>query len=562
MQLNNLNIPLGELLIEINVITSDQLSEALELQKVSGGKPLGDILVNLGFISEKQLMLALEYRFRIPYFDLSTAEIHSEMSHVLSYETAQKYNIIPVSQEGKQLTVATSDPMNFHALDDVKLQTKLEIRPVLSTSSDIKNALVKLYERNQTNEAVEDLNKEYTIEEVQSLSESINENVDNAPVVRLVNHIINHAISARTSDIHIEPMEDSVRIRFRIDGELFEQLTITKSAHAAVVTRLKIMGDMDIAERRIPQDGRVQVVFNGQPVDLRLSVLPTVTGEKVVIRILGGRGIVLERKQLGFSDSNNALFDEILKNPNGIILVSGPTGSGKSTTLYTVLTEVNKPDINIITVEDPVENRMIGVNQVQINQKAGLTFANGLRSILRQDPDVIMIGEIRDAETAEIAVRASITGHLVLSTIHTNDSASTISRLIDMGIEPFLVSASLVGVVSQRLVRKICNKCKVPHELNAAEMSFMHVFETQDVYKGTGCPNCNNTGYKGRIAIHEILVMNKKIKELVDSRATTEQIRAEAIRSGTKTLKDSCIELVLNGTTTVDELIRVAYNTD
>lgn len=556
------NIPLGELLVEIKVINHEQLEEALKLQEDSGGKPLGDILLSMGYITEKQLMKALEYRFRIPYYELSTMEIPPELSQVVSHETAKKYTLVPVSREGKQLTIATSDPMNFQALDDVKLQTKMDVRPVLAASSDIRSAIVKLYERTQTDEAVEDLNKEYTIEDVEKLSETINENVDNAPVVRLVNLLINHAINSRASDIHIEPMEDKVRIRFRIDGQLYEQLSITKSAHAAMVTRLKIMGDMDIAEKRIPQDGRVQTTFGGQHIDLRLSVLPTVNGEKIVVRVLGGRGVVLERKQLGFSGKNSELFDEILKNPNGIILVSGPTGSGKSTTLYTILNEINQPDINIITVEDPVEYRMLGVNQVQVNPKAGMTFANGLRSILRQDPDVIMVGEIRDSETAEIAVRASITGHLVLSTIHTNDSASTITRLIDMGIEPFLVSAALVGVVSQRLVRRICPKCKVTREINAAEMKLLKLEKPREIYKGMGCPNCNNTGYKGRIAIHEVLLISKQLREMIDAGATADQLRQAAIKTGTKTLRDSCIELVLNGTTTVEELIKVAYNTD
>jgi type IV pilus assembly protein PilB len=556
------NVPLGELLVEINVISRAQLEEALRIQLTSVGKPLGEILLNMGYISEKQLMKALEYRLRIPFVDIGAMDVPAEMSHIISHETAKKYTVVAISKEGRLLTVATADPMNFHALDDIKLETKLEIKPVLATSSDIKSTIVKLYERTQTDEAVEDLNKEYTLEDVEMLSEKINDNVDNAPVVRLVNLIINHAISSRASDAHIEPMENIVRIRFRIDGELYEQLTITKSAHAAVVTRLKIMGDMDIAEKRLPQDGRVQTMFGNTPIDLRLSVLPTVNGEKVVIRILGGRGIALERKQLGFTDKNSELFDEILRNPNGIILVSGPTGSGKSTTLYTVLNEINKPGINVITVEDPVEYRLGGINQVQVNNKAGLTFANGLRSILRQDPDVIMIGEIRDGETAEIAVRASITGHLVLSTIHTNDSASTVSRLVDMGIEPFLVSVALVGVVAQRLVRRICPKCKVTRPIDLIEMKLLQLEEPRDIHKGVGCANCNNTGYKGRIAIHEILVMNRELRKLVDTGASSDKIKQAAVASGTKTLRDSCIELVLNGTTTIEELIKVTYNTD
>lgn len=563
MGLTNNNMPIGELLVEIHVISQAQLDEALELQKDdSEGKPLGQILLNLGYITEKQLMKALEYRYRIPFYDLSTIELSPEMSRIISHETAKKYTLVAIAKDEKQLIVATADPMNFEALDDVKIQTKLVIKPVLATTSDIKSAIIMLYEQTQTDEAVEDLNKEYTIDDVKMLSEEINENVDNAPVVRLVNLIINQAVNSRSSDIHIEPMENIVRIRFRIDGELYEQLSITKSAHAAVVTRLKIMGDMDISEKRIPQDGRVQTVFNNVPIELRLSVLPTVTGEKIVIRVLGGKGVVLERKQLGFTDKNSYMFDEILKNPNGIILVSGPTGSGKSTTLYTVLNEINKPGINVITVEDPVEYRLAGINQVQINPKAGLTFANGLRSILRQDPDVIMIGEIRDAETAEIAVRASITGHLVLSTIHTNDSASTVSRLIDMGIEPFLLSASLVGVVAQRLVRRICSKCKTSRLTDESEMKILNIHEPKDISKGIGCPSCNNTGYKGRIAIHEIINMNNEIRGIIDIRGTTEQIRQVSKRCGTTTLKDSCSELVLSGVTSIDELIKVAYTSE
>lgn len=556
------NAPLGELLVDINVISREQLDEALALQTSTGGKPLGDVLLSMGYITEKQLMKALEYRYKIPFVDLSSIDIPSEMSQYISDETARKYTIAVIAKEGRQLTVATSDPMNFHAIDDVRLESKMDVKTVLATTTEIKSAIVKLYETTQTNEAVEDINKEYTIDEVEELSENINENVDNAPVVRLVNLIINHAINSRASDIHIEPMENIVRIRFRIDGQLFEQLSITKSAHAAVVTRLKIMGDMDIAEKRIPQDGRIQTVFNGASVDLRLSVLPTVNGEKIVIRILGGRGVALDRKKLGFSEKNSLLFDEILKNPNGIILVSGPTGSGKSTTLYTVLKEINKSDINIITVEDPVEYYMTGINQVQVNPKAGLTFASGLRSILRQDPDVIMIGEIRDSETAEIAVRASITGHLVLSTIHTNDSASTVTRLVDMGIESFLVAASLVGVISQRLVRRVCDKCQTKRMTNSMETKLLKLQEPCEIYEGKGCPHCNDTGYKGRIAIHEVLVMNREMRELVDRGGSTEELRRMASEFGTSSLRDNCIELVLNGTTTIEELIKITYTSD
>lgn len=555
------NMPLGELLIEAGAINREQLDEALSLQKTEH-KPIGDILISLGYVSELQVMMALEYRFRIPFYDLGTMILSSDLSGLVSHDTARKYTLVPIAVEDGKLTVAIADPMNFQALDDVRLQSKMEVRTVLATTSDIRSAIVKIYEQTQTDEAVEDLNKEYTLEDVELLSEEINENVDNAPVVRLVNLIINQAINSRASDVHIEPMEKNVRVRFRIDGELYEQLTITKSAHAAVVTRLKIMGDMDIAEKRLPQDGRVQTSFNGAGIDLRLSVLPTVNGEKVVIRILGGRGVVLERKKLGFTEENSRRFDELLQSPHGIILVSGPTGSGKSTTLYTALSEINKPVINVITVEDPVEYRLDGINQVQINSKAGLTFAAGLRSILRQDPDVIMVGEIRDSETAEIAVRASITGHLVFSTIHTNDAASTVSRLLDMGIQPFLVSASLIGVVAQRLVRRICPKCRVSYTPNTAELRMLGQSEPCELYKGHGCPSCNGIGYKGRIAIHEILVMNRELREAVDASATTEQIRRIAAKHGAKTLRESCTELVLQGITSMEELVKVTYQND
>lgn len=557
------NLPFGELFVETGIITQQQLDEAVKIQSESGGRErLSDILLSLGYITEYQLMKAMEYRFRIPYCDLTSIEIPPELSQVISHETAKNHTVVPIAKEGRQLTVATADPMNFGAIDDLKLETKMEIKQVISTATDIKSAIVKLYEQTQTDETLHDINKEYTMDDVEALSVEINEGVDNAPIVRLVNLIINHAINSRSSDIHIEPMENTVKIRYRIDGELYEQLSITKAAHSAVVARLKIMGDMNIAEKRAPQDGRIRTSFNGTNVDLRLSVLPTVNGEKIVIRVLGGRGVILERDKLGFTEANSVMFDDLLKNPNGIILVSGPTGSGKSTTLYTVLNELNTPKVNIITVEDPVEYRMEGINQVQVNPKARLTFAEGLRSILRQDPDIIMIGEIRDTETAEIAVRASITGHLVLSTIHTNDSASTVTRLIDMGIEPFLVAASLKGVVSQRLVRKICPKCKTARKTDEIETKLLGIDQPVEVYEGTGCKACNNTGYNGRTAIHEILVMNKEMVALVNRRGSTAELKQLAVKFGTKTLRDTCRDLVLEGVTTVEELIKVTYGTD
>ncbi|MDD4698864.1 MAG: ATPase, T2SS/T4P/T4SS family [Oscillospiraceae bacterium] len=558
--------PIGEMLADIEIITSEQLAVVVEQERTTG-KHIGQILLDLGYIDEEILMQAYEYYFRIVFYDLSKMDIPLDLSETVSQSIAKQYTVVPIYSDGTQLTIATADPLDFQAIDDVKLKSKMKILPVLATRKNILSKISLLYERIQTDAVMEKLNKEYTELDLvvdESMQDIAEDDIGNAPVVKLVNLLIDRAITARASDIHIEPMEDHVRVRFRIDGVMSEQLKITKAAHNTLVARLKIMSDMDIAEKRVPQDGRVQTTYNGQNIDLRLSVLPTVNGEKVVIRVLGGRSVTLDRKSLGFSEYNSKMFDEILRNPHGIILVSGPTGSGKTTTLYTILNELNKPSLNIITIEDPVEYRMPGINQIQINTKAGLTFASGLRSILRQDPDVIMVGEIRDGETAEIAVRASITGHLVLSTIHTNDSPSTITRLIDMGIESFLVSSAVVGVISQRLVRRICPDCKQVRELLPSEKRLMKLSEDSEVesYKGIGCKNCNNTGFKGRIAIHEVLVMDKKMRELVDKRATADQIRTVFTSSGGKTLRDSCIQLVLDGVTTVEELIKVAYNTD
>jgi type IV pilus assembly protein PilB len=353
-----------------------------------------------------------------------------------------------------------------------------------------------------------------------------------------------------------------MRVRMRLDGVLQEVMNAPKNAHAAVITRIKIIGGMDIAEKRIPQDGRVETVIAGRAVDMRLSILPTVNGEKVVIRILGRTDVAFSKNMLGLSPTNEAMFDKIVKSPHGIILVSGPTGSGKTTTLYTILKDLNQPTTNIVTVEDPVEYRMSGINQVQVNVRAGMTFASGLRSILRQDPDIILIGEIRDGETAEIAIRASITGHLVLSTIHTNDAASTITRLVDMGVEPFLVSSSVVGVISQRLVRKICPRCKETYKPSHAEAMQLKMREPKPLFRGAGCPECGYSGYKGRTAIHEILVVTKEIREMIDRRASDDQIRAVAARQGTSTLMETCINLVLDGITTTQEMLKVTYTVD
>ena len=550
---------LGQLLIESELITKNQLDEMLELQNMTS-KKLGELLVENGLVQEQQILKILEYQYHIPYYDLGDIAIESHVPGLISEGIAKKHNLIPIKRENNILTVVMSDPLDFYAIDDVKRATGLEVKPAMATKTDILNAIERHYGKESAEKAIAELKKTYDLVDFTGIDDQFSDEVTNAPVVRLVSSVIQHAIKTNASDIHVEPSENEMRIRYRIDGELQEAMRTSKSAHQAIVTRIKIMGQMDIAEKRIPQDGRISIDIDGNNVDLRLSVLPTVHGEKIVIRVLGMRNSTYSKSDLGFTQGNLELFERIIKSPNGIILVSGPTGSGKTTTLYAILQELSKPNVNIITVEDPVEFRMVGINQVQVNTKAGLTFANGLRSILRQDPDIIMIGEIRDSETAQIAIRSAITGHLVLSTIHTNDAASSIVRLVDMGIEPYLVSSAVVGLVAQRLVRKICKKCKISYRPEHAELMLLKLRDSQPLYKGAGCPACNYTGYVGRTAIHEILPVNKDIREMVNRGVSSDQIRHIAGRFGFTSLHENCSRLVLDGVTTTEELTKVTYS--
>lgn len=552
---------LGEILIESELITPEQLDEALEMQK-KVHSPLGELLIKQGYISQAQLYKTLEYMLRVPYIDIAATTVDPKATAVINESFALKHMLIPIKKEGNTLTVVMRDPLNYHAVDELRALSGMDVKEAIASEAEIRSAIDRYYSSEGAQKAVEELKKEYNFTELSGLAQISDSEVSNAPVVRLVNSIITQAIKSGASDIHIEPTEDSMVVRFRIDGELQEVMRTSVATQPAIVTRIKIIGGMDIAEKRIPQDGRDQVTVDNASIDLRLSILPTVYGEKVVIRVLGQQGLLLTREGLGITPENIELLDKLVKSPNGIILVSGPTGSGKTTTLYTLLMELNKPTVNVITVEDPVEYKLKGINQVQVNAKAGLTFASGLRSILRQDPDIIMIGEIRDAETAEIAIRASITGHLVLSTIHTNDSAASVARLVDMGIEPYLVSSSLVGVVAQRLVKKICPRCKISYRPDHAEMMLLKLREPRELYKGEGCPACNFTGYQKRTAIHEILVVTKDIREIIDRRGTNDQLRQAASRFGTKTLRESCAQLVIDGITTTAELARVTYNVE
>lgn len=557
------NIRLGDLLVSANKINHSQLEEALRQQKRIKTKRLGEVLVDMNLVKEEDILEVLESQLKIPSIDLANYKIDPTITALIPENIARRYSLMPINIRDNILIVAMSDPFNIFAIDDIKLLTGMEIEIVISLKSVILKTIDKFYRDEKTKKVLEEFEESYTPSSIDDLDDEDLSNVNSAPVVKLVNSIVGQAIKMNASDIHIEPFESSVRVRYRIDGDLQEIMKFSIRSQMAIVTRVKIMGKMDIAERRNPQDGRVETELEGKEIDMRISTLPTVYGEKIVIRLLDRNGFVFSKEDLGFDDRDLRLFNKIIKQPYGIILVTGPTGSGKSTTLYTILKDLNDEEKNIITVEDPVEYKLEGINQVQVNNKSGLTFAKGLRSILRQDPDIIMIGEIRDSETAEISVRASITGHLVLSTLHTNDTASTIVRLIDMGIEPYLVSTSVIGIISQRLVKKLCPGCKIPYEPTPQEKRILGLNPEEKVtlYKPVGCNKCIK-GYRGRVAIHEIMDIDKDIRKLIDDRATTDELREASIKNGMKTLYDNVVNLALKGITSVEEVFRIGYTTD
>lgn len=554
------NKRIGDILIDAGIINNEQLSMALQMQAATG-KKIGEILISKGFVTERKIMEAMEEQLGIPHINPERIYIESFVLRMISENLAKRHILIPIKKDGNNLTVVMADPLNIYAKEDVQIATGCNIIPAIALSSDILSAIEHNYGQQRAEKAVEDFKNQQQIEEILEEDDSIDE-VSGAPVVRFINTIIGQAIKLRASDIHIEPYEEILRVRFRVDGELQEFMAPSRAAHSAIVTRIKIMSGMDIAEKRIPQDGRIEINHNNNDVDLRISTLPTVYGEKVVIRILNRNQFLTSKYDLGLGREDAEAYDNLLKHPHGIIIVTGPTGSGKSTTLYSMLSEINTLNRNIITVEDPVEYKMKGINQVQVNTKAGLTFGAGLKSILRQDPDVIMVGEIRDAETAQIAVRAAITGHLVLSSMHTNDAASAVSRLVDLGIEPYLVATSLVGVISQRLVRRICNNCAAPYIASAEELEVLKHKESIDLYKGTGCPDCHNKGYDGRIATYEILTINKEIRSAIHKQVDVDSLRQLGCENGMHLLGDNCRKLVIKGTTTIDEYLKIAYTLD
>lgn len=551
---------LGDILLENNLINKIQLEEALRIQ-MEEKKRLGEVLISKGYVTEIDMLLVLKKQLNLDFVKISELEIDSQVPNVITEKVARRYELIPIAIEENNLTVAMADPINFFAREDVQLMTGLKVVPVISLKNEIMDAIDKFYHSSVSDELYEELDNNFVDKYDDLNSDSLAE-INNAPIVKLLNSIIEQAVKMKASDIHIEPSEKTIRVRYRIDGELVEMLTPSMNAHSAIVTRIKIMAKLNIAEKRVPQDGKVEIEVDGRKVDLRISIIATIYGEKIVIRLLDRSSSIHRMEDIGFSEKNGEIFSKLIRNPNGIILMTGPTGSGKTTTLYAALMTVNEATKNIITIEDPVEYRMRGINQTQINTKANVTFASGLRSILRQDPDIIMIGEIRDSETASIAVRAAITGHLVFSTVHTNDTAGTIARLVDMGIEPFLLSSSLVGVVAQRLVKKLCRHCKYEYPADIKEANLLNVEVGTHIYGAKGCSSCNHTGYSGRTAAHEVMPVTKTIRKAINENKTSDEIMSDAIDEGMTTLRDDLMRLVLNGTTSVEELLRITFKVD
>lgn len=542
---------LGDLLVESGLITEEQLQSALE-DKPRDQK-LGDLLLQRGYITEQQLIEVLEFQLGIPHINLFRYPFDPKLFNVVPKEFAKRNLLVPLKAEEDKLFVAMADPMDYITVDDLRLSTGFHIETAIASKDDILRTISKYYEE----EAFDELFIEQPLDEGDQQDELTD--LD-SPVVRLVNQLMSSAITQKASDIHIDPQEHQVVIRFRIDGMLKTERFLPKHMQAMIGARIKIMAKLDITEHRVPQDGRIKTTVDFRPIDLRVSTLPTVFGEKIVMRILDLSSSLNDLTKLGFNRINLERFLEQIAKPNGIVLISGPTGSGKSSTLYAALNRLNTEEVNIITVEDPVEYQLEGINQIQVNANVGLTFAAGLRSILRQDPDIVMVGEIRDRETVEIAIRAALTGHLVLSTIHTNDSVASITRLLDMGVEPFLVTSSLNAIVAQRLIRRVCRDCRKQMDANSREKEIFakRGLEIETVMRGSGCPSCNMTGYRGRIAIHEVLIINDAMREIINNGGSIAQLKEVAIQNKTIFLIDDGLLKVKQGITTTEEVLRVA----
>ena len=549
---------LGDLLLESGRLTPDQLDRGLSLQKKTGDR-LGKILIDLGYMTEESMMAILAYQLGLIQVDLADMAGASELTALVPLSLAERYHVVPVRKEGRKLILAMVDPTNFFAMDDIRMATGCEVEPVIAAEKDIYQAIHQAYGvRERVEQAVQRLRANERNEPAVAAPAE-----ESTPVVSIVNSLISQAVRERASDIHIEPQEQELCVRLRIDGLLREVVRFPRHTQAAIISRLKIMSELDITEKRLPQDGRIRVQEAGRDIDIRVSVLPTITGEKVVLRILDRDAMALQIDHLGFNALNLARYQQLYRHAYGMILLTGPTGSGKTTTLYSTLREVSTPQINVITVEDPIEYRLEGISQVQVNPKIGLDFAEGLRSILRQDPNVIMVGEIRDTETADIAIRAALTGHLVFSTLHTNNAVGAVSRLLDMGAEPFLVASALRGVVAQRLVRMICPDCRESYTPDPAgmEREFVRLGRADDVtlFRGRGCPACGMTGYRGRMAIQEVMTVSVDIRDAIQRRENVDQLSMIAGREGMVLLRQDGIAKALAGQTSIAEVMRVAY---
>lgn len=565
MRIEKKKARLGDILVEQGVISADQLQTALVMQQ-KDHKRLGDYLVDAGIVSDDSIAQALHVQLGLPFADLRGVRIPPDVITLVPGAVLRKHDVVPIGFDATDsgvLLLAMADPLDMVAQDDIAIITNYRVEPMISTASAINAVLDKYFGSEETMSAAEQYAKERESNLQKAEAAAIQEELElsNAPIVQLVRSIVEQAVRQRASDIHFDALEKQVRVRYRIDGVLSEKMLYDIALLPAIVTRIKIVSGMDISEKRKPQDGRMTMVVDRSEYDIRVSVLPSSYGEKIVLRLNSATALTRNKAELGLRPDEMKLFDHILANPNGIILVTGPTGSGKSTTLYTALSELNTEEVNIITVEDPVEANIPGINQVQVNNKADLTFASALRSILRQDPDIIMIGEIRDYETASIAVQASITGHLVVSTLHTNSAAATITRLLDMGLESFLLADSLVGVIAQRLVRRLCTHCRVQRPATADEKRLLGKQPDEEVliYEHKGCEMCSDTGYYGRIGVYEIMEVNNNLRSVITAKGSTELIRETALKNGLKTLRMSAAQYVLDGVTTMSEMLKVSF---
>ncbi len=560
---------LGDILLEAGVISEEQLNASLAAGKEQK-KRLGEILIENKVLTERELIDVLKYQLGVDFIDLTKVDISVQLAQILPKNLAKKHEVVPVRLAGDTLYIAMSDPLNFVAIEEVKSAAKKRVVPMIATKEATERAINTLYGNENVSRAIDEMQKSMGAEPIQNvavLGELDIEGDDKAaPGIRLVNSIIERGAQENASDIHMEPREEGLTIRMRIDGVLRELLTVPQNLQSSVISRIKVMGDMDIAERRIPQDGRANIRVKGRDIDLRISTLPTKYGEKIVIRFLEKSAQLLSSKGIGLEGKLLENYKELISNANGVILIAGPTGSGKSTTMYTMVNDLNREEVNLVTLEDPIEYNIDGVNQVQINEKVGMTFANGLRAILRQDPDIIAVGEIRDGETAEIAMRSAITGHLVLSTIHTNSAIATLDRLVDIGVEPYLIASALKGVIAQRLVRKICPSCKESYTPSEDELLSIGL-EPQKVrsisfYRGKGCPDCLNSGFRGRTAAFEMLILNSEIKQKFREKAPHHELTEAVYRSDFESMTHNCQNLVLSGVTTAQEAKRILHTTD